>query len=251
MLSTAAASRRPPPRSRISVVIPTKDEASNVAWVLERVPSYVDEVILVDGQSTDGTVEVARAVCPELTLVVEPRPGKGAALRAGFAAATGDIVVMLDADGSMDPGDIDRYVNRLEDGCDLVKGSRFRQGGGSSDISMLRKLGNLGLLRLFNLLYRSQFTELCYGFMGFRREKLAGLRLRADGFEIETEIVARAVRSGLVVGEIPSFEDERRHGESKLSPGRDGSRVLATLLRERFAERAYLPLAARRNGSHP
>lgn len=233
-------------RRRVSVVIPTKNEAANVAWVLERIPAYVDQVVLVDGQSTDGTVEVARAVRPDIEVVHEVRPGKGAALRTGFAAATGDLVVMLDADGSMDPREIERYVDRLENGCDLVKGSRFSSGGGSNDISMLRKAGNRGLLHLLNVLYRSQFTELCYGFMGFRREKLKALGLRADGFEIETEIVARAVRAGLRVSEVPSFEKERRYGESKLRPGRDGGRVVATLLRVRFLERDHGRGAERR-----
>ncbi|HEX7069393.1 MAG TPA: glycosyltransferase family 2 protein, partial [Rhodothermales bacterium] len=134
----------------VSVVIPAKNEVRNIGWVLERIPTYVDEVIIVDGLSSDGTLDVARMLMPNIVEVHERRPGKGAALRAGFAAATGDYVVMLDADGSMDPAEIDRYVERLDEGYDLVKGSRFLPGGGSVDITRLRAIGNAGLLGLAN-----------------------------------------------------------------------------------------------------
>jgi glycosyltransferase involved in cell wall biosynthesis len=219
---------------KVSVVIPTLNEARNIAWVLRRLPDLVDEVILVDGRSTDNTIDVARSVRPDIRVVLQPQPGKGAALRAGFGAATGDYIVMIDADGSMDPAEIMRFVDALEHGCDLVKGSRFTEGGGTSDISRIRQLGNDALRRAVNALYRTNFTDLCYGYIGFRRARLAALRLDSQGFEIETEMVARAVVASLRIGEVPSFEAERRHGESNLRAWRDGRRALATLLHERF-----------------
>lgn len=94
------------PDTTVSVVIPVKNEAKNVGWVLERLPEFIDEVIIVDGESTDGTVEGARTVLPHISVVAEVVPGKGAALRAGFRVASGDVIVMLDADGSMDPAEI-------------------------------------------------------------------------------------------------------------------------------------------------
>jgi glycosyltransferase involved in cell wall biosynthesis len=218
----------------VSVVIPAKNEAKNIGWVLRRLPE-VEELIVVDGQSTDGTVAVARGIVPNLLLVNEERPGKGAALRAGFEAASGDYVVMLDADGSMDPAEIPLYVAKLQSGYDLVKGSRFMAGGGSADISPLRRLGNLGLLGLANLIYGSRFTELCYGFMAFRRSCLDDMNLEGDGFEIETEIVVNSVRAGLRVGEVPSFESPRRYGDSNLNTFRDGMRVLRTMLKSRVS----------------
>jgi glycosyltransferase involved in cell wall biosynthesis len=221
-------------RPRVSVVIPTLNEARNVAWVLERLPEFVDEVVLVDGRSTDDTIAVARAVRPDIRVVLETEPGKGAALRAGFAAARGDYIVMIDADGSMDPAEIQRFVDALESGCDLVKGSRFAAGGGTADMSTIRRLGNGALRGAVNMLYRTNFTDLCYGFIGFRRERLSALRLDSQGFEIETEMIARAVIASLRIGEVASFEAERRHGESNLRAWRDGRRALATLLRERF-----------------
>jgi glycosyltransferase involved in cell wall biosynthesis len=218
----------------VSVVIPTLNEEKNVAWVLERLPDIVDEVVLVDGRSTDDTIAVARTARPDIRVVLETQPGKGAALRAGFAAARGEFIVMIDADGSMDPGEIERFVDALQEGCDFVKGSRFASGGGTNDISRVRRLGNDALKTAVNVLYRTNFTDLCYGYIGFRRERLAALRLDSQGFEIETEMIARAVVASLRITEVASFEAERRYGESNLKAWRDGRRALATLLRERF-----------------
>jgi len=221
----------------ISVVIPTKNEALNIGWVLERIGPVVDEVIIVDGQSTDDTVDVARRVRPDIVVVMHPVPGKGEAVRAGLAAATGDLIVMLDADGSMDPGEIQGFVEQLAAGHDFVKGSRFLPGGGTTDITLLRSFGNAVLIQLTNLLLGTQYTELCYGYMAFRRSRLPELALTSSGFEIETEIVVKAQRAGFSIAEIPSFESPRRFGNSNLNTFRDGWRVLRSLIRERFATR--------------
>lgn len=219
----------------MSAVIPALNEELNVGWVLGRLPDVVDEVIVVDGLSTDDTLGAARRARPDVRCIHEMTPGKGAALRAGFAAARGEYVVMLDADGSMEPSEITRYLERLEEGYDLVKGSRFLGDGGTSDISRLRAVGNLSLLGLVNALYGSRFTELCYGFMALRRSAIPSLRLQATGFEIETQIVVHALRAGLRIAEVPSFEAERRTGESNLRTFRDGRRVLRELLRARVS----------------
>jgi glycosyltransferase involved in cell wall biosynthesis len=232
--AVAVGAHHRPVREAVSVVIPAKNEERNIGWVLRLLPEWIDEVVLVDGTSTDSTIDVARAVRPDVVVVEERRPGKGAALRRGFREARGDVVMMMDADGSMDPGEIPLYLERLAEGHDLVKGSRFLRGGGSEDISHLRRAGSRALLRLVNVLYGQKLTELCYGMMAFRADRIADLRLRADGFEIETEIVVRAVRAGLRISEVPSFELERRFGESNLNAFRDGRRVLRTLLVERF-----------------
>jgi glycosyltransferase involved in cell wall biosynthesis len=220
----------------VSVVIPTLNEEQNIGWVLERLPALVDEVLIVDGRSTDGTIQAALAARPDARVILEPRAGKGAALRAGFEAARGDYIVMLDADGSMHPDEITRFVDVLRDGAELVKGSRFMPDGGTSDMTVVRKAGNAGLCGLVNVLYGCTFTDLCYGFVAFRRDALGKLGLKADGFEIETEIVVRAVRARLRITEVPSFESPRRHGDSNLSAWRDGRRVLRTLLHERIGD---------------
>jgi glycosyltransferase involved in cell wall biosynthesis len=235
--------RQPGPRTperSISVVIPAKNEARNIAWVLERIPSFVDEIIVVDGLSTDGTLEVAKMIAPDVVVVHEARPGKGTALRAGFDAARGDYVIMLDADGSMDPGEIASFVDVLDAGYEFVKGSRFLPGGGTTDMTWLRQFGNARLLELANTLYGTDFSELCYGYCGFRRRALESLELDAVGFEIETQIVTRAVKRGLRIAEVPSVESPRRFGESNLHAFRDGIRVLRTMLRERFGRAGRL-----------
>ncbi|MBA2382247.1 MAG: glycosyltransferase [Chloroflexi bacterium] len=232
----------------ITVVIPTKNEARNIAWVLDHMDPIVDEVIIVDYHSTDGTTEVARMIRPDVVIVNHGRPGKGEAVRAGLQAAKSDFVVMIDADGSMDPSEIRRFVEALADGHDLAKGSRFMDGGGTEDMTLLRRTGNAALVALTNLLLGTSDTELCYGFMAFRRSRIHELGLRSTGFEIETEIVVRAHRAGLAVIEVPSFESPRRHGESNLHTFRDGWRVLRTLLRERAA-RMPLPNHAERADS--
>ncbi len=222
----------PSPTASVSVVIPTLNEEMNLPWVLRRMPSYVDEVIIVDGRSTDNTVKVARALRVDVLVVSEPRAGKGWALRAGFAAASGDIIVMLDADGSMDPQEIGWFVSPLQHDFDFVKGSRHVTGGGSEDLTWLRKAGNHALTGLANVVLHSNYSDLCYGYIAFRRECLEVLQLESDGFEIETELIVRAAKAGLRIAEVPSLELDRISGASNLQTFRDGWRVLRTMAHE-------------------
>jgi glycosyltransferase involved in cell wall biosynthesis len=223
---------RPAERPTVSVVVPAMNEAPSIGWVLENIPWWVDEVVLVDGLSADHTEVVARTRVPSLVVVHQRSKGKGAALRAGFYAATGDIVAMIDADGSTDPRELDRFVSALMNGADFVKGSREMRGGGSVDFTPVRRLGNLAFVRLFNMLYGERFTDLLYGYCAFWRRHLVALDLTADGFEIETELVVNAVKAGLKITEVPSVELERRAGESNLSAFPDGLRVLRTMIGE-------------------
>jgi glycosyltransferase involved in cell wall biosynthesis len=217
---------------RVSVVIPAMNEAKNLPHVLPRIPEWVDEVVLVDGRSTDGTAEVALSLLPSIRIVEQEGKGKGAALRSGFAAASGDIIVMLDADGSMDPAEIHAYVGQLLAGADFVKGSRFMQGGGTSDMTALRRAGNWGLTQLVRGLIGGRFSDLCYGYAAFWARLLPTLALTADGFEIETEMNLHALQAKLRVVEVASFEAERIHGESNLSTFRDGWRVAKVIGRQ-------------------
>jgi hypothetical protein len=221
----------------VSVVIPTLNEEKNIAWVLERMPPIVDEVVLVDGHSSDHTVEVARAIRPDIVVLSQHYRGKGDAARVAFAAATGDLIVMIDADGSMEPAEIHRYVTPLVNGYDFVKGSRFLAGGGSTDLTALRRIGNQTLVRITNSMFLVRFTDLCYGFCSFRRDCLPALALTAHGFEIETELVIHALKANLRIAEVPSTELPRRCGTSNLHTFRDGQRVLRTLIRERVMQR--------------
>ena len=230
--------RRLPNRSSVSLIIPAKNEARNLATVLDHLPDCVDEVILVDGQSSDVTQMMALTCRPDIRIIDEPAAGKGNALRAGFNAARNEVIVAMDADGSMLPEEIPQIVYFLDHGFDFVKGSRFVGGGGSLDITPLRKLGNKGLMMLANHFFETQMTDLCYGFFGFRRQYLDHLGLTSEGFEIETELTVRAVTSGLRIAEVPSLEMPRRSGSSNLHSVRDGIRVLRTLLQERSLHNA-------------
>jgi glycosyltransferase involved in cell wall biosynthesis len=218
---------------RVSFVVPTLNEAKNLPWLLPRIPSWAHEIVIVDGRSTDDTVSVARRLRPDIKFVFERRRGKGAALQAGFEAASGDIIVMLDADGSMVPEEAIVFVGALMAGADLVKGSRFLQGAGTDDMSLFRKLGNWGLTLIVCLLYGGTFSDLCYGYMAFWRKHVDTLKCDCDGFEIETLINVRALKNHLDIVEVPSFEAARISGESNLHAMRDGWRILTTILRER------------------
>ena len=152
---------------RVSVVIPAKNEAKNLPHVFAGLPSELHEVILVDGNSSDGTATVARSLRPDVLIMNQSRQGKGNALACGFAVASGDFIVMLDADGSTNPAEIPRFVAALKEGADFAKGSRFMAGAGSSDISRIRQFGNFFLNKVVNLLYGTRYTDLCYGYNGF------------------------------------------------------------------------------------
>jgi glycosyltransferase involved in cell wall biosynthesis len=245
--ATLGASLERPREPRISVVVPALNEAANLPEVLPGLPA-VHEVILVDGGSVDGTVETALEVLPGIVTVTQVRRGKGNALAAGFAKVTGDAVVMFDADGSADPDEIPRYVDALVEGADFAKGSRFRPGGGSTDITAVRRLGNRFLQTWMNASFGTRFTDLCYGYNAFWADLIPLLDLPhhdlvmpagsamlwGDGFEIETLINCRFAGAGLTITEVPSIERERLHGQSNLHAVSDGLRVLRTLRTERL-----------------
>jgi glycosyltransferase involved in cell wall biosynthesis len=247
-------------RTTISVVIPARNEALNIGFVLQGLPENIDEVILVDGNSVDDTIAVSRELYPGIVVVHQSRRGKGNALAAGFAAATGDYIVMIDADGSMDPAEIPSFIAALDSGAKYAKGSRFADGGGSDDISRTRDIGNRCLNGITNVLFRTRFSDLCYGYNAFHRDCVAAFALPdahdtsvpaywGDGFEIETLINVRVAKAKLAIAEVPSFEYERRNGESNLRTFRDGTRVLATIMRERFMRTRAVPAPVAH--SHP
>jgi glycosyltransferase involved in cell wall biosynthesis len=243
---------------RVSVVIPARNEADNLPYVLKALPEGLHEVILIDGHSTDCTVEVARLHRPDMKIIQQTRRGKGNALACGFAQVTGDIVIMLDADGSADPNEIPAFVAALEAGAEFAKGTRFDRGGQSHDITRFRRVGNAGLNRLVNLLFRTHYTDLCYGYNAFRVSLLPVLdlppvkpssdspasQLWGDGFEIETLINVRVARAGARIAEVGSTELPRLNGVSNLRAIPDGIRVLRTILAERRREQSAQPSPA-------
>ncbi|GAF50748.1 glycosyltransferase family 2 protein [Rhodococcus wratislaviensis] len=240
-IDEAGTADRAPGCPTVTVVVPAMNEARNLPHVAARMPADIDEIVFVDGHSVDDTVEVARSLWPDATVVTQSRKGKGNALACGFLAATSDIIVMIDADGSTDPAEIPLFVGALVAGADFAKGTRFAAGGGSSDITFSRKLGNKALNAIVNLKFGASFSDLCYGYNAFWRHHVPVMALPSvdtteaqwgDGFEIETLINVRVANAGLKITEVPSFEQDRIHGESNLNAVRDGLRVLRTIRSE-------------------
>lgn len=231
---------------RVSIIVPVRNEAKNLEIVLPLLPD-VHEIIVVDGHSVDGSREVAKRVRPSVDVITQTRRGKGNALVCGFQRATGDIIVMFDADGSADADEIPRFVDALVRGADVAKGSRFMAGGRSEDITFHRQLGNRCLNLLTNILLGTEYSDLCYGYNAFWRRIVPALDLPSpdisgaegemlwgDGFEIETLLNCRFAENRLTVVEVPSVELLRIHGESNLNAVSDGLRVLRTVLDERL-----------------
>ena len=218
---------------QVSVVIPAHNEARNLQHVLPHLPNSIHEVILVNDHSTDGTVEVAYKLLPTIRVVnTERGRGKGAALQTGFRAATGDIIVMMDADGSSDPKELPRFIQALQAGAYLAKGSRFIGAGGSADITPLRRLGSQILISITNRLFGIHFTDMFCGFNAFWKNCLDFFEIDCNGFEIEAQLHLRICKANLEIVEVPSYEHARIHGTSNFRTFRDGWRVLKMIVKE-------------------
>lgn len=244
-----------PAEPRVSVVVPAKDEAANISEILPYLDKFYEVVVVVSQDEDDDSAQAARAALPTAKIVTQTRKGKGNALVCGFAAATGDVIVTFDIDGSADPHEIPRFVEALTKGADLAKGSRFCAGGGSQDITPFRALGNGGLNVIASLMTGTRFSDLCYGFNAFWADQIPLLDLPeidpeagpqvGDGFEIEAMIIGRFAISKAIIIEVPSYEHDRYYGLTNLNAIRDGFRVLWTVLRDRVHARHYRALAGR------
>lgn len=217
---------------KITILLCTLNEEKNLPYILPLLPPFADEILIVDGHSKDNTVKVAKTILPKARVIFQPGKGKGDALRYGIQEATGDIIVMLDADGSMAPGEIPRFIEPLLNGYDFVKGSRFLPGGGTVDMSKHRVFGNWVFTTLTNVFHRCKYTDLCYGYNAFWKRSFTSVNFKGNGFEVETEINIKIKKSGLKVTEVPSYESERINGEGKLHSLKDGWRILSTIFKE-------------------
>jgi len=218
---------------KVSIVIPTLNEEQNLQKVLRSIPKDIYEVIIVDGHSKDKTVEIAKKFGAK---VVFDDKGKGSALRKGMKTAKGDIVIMMDADCSHKSSEIGLLTEGIKAGFDVCMGSRFIQGGGTEDMSWYREIGNKFFVFLVNLIWRMNYSDLCYGYRSFRKNCINKLDLKEDGFGIETEISIKAAKKKLRILEVPSYEKARDSGEGRLRTFNDGWQIFKTIICEMFSD---------------
>ncbi len=223
---------RPPNCPPVSVIICTLNEAENLPHVLPKIPDWVDEILLVDGNSTDNTIEVAKKLKPYIKIVTQPGKGKGDALKFGIAQAEGDIIVTMDADGSTDPFDLPKYIEPLTNGYDFAKGSRFLNA--SPKMPLYHKFGNWVLTKTSNILFGTKYTDVCSGYNAIRKEDFLKLNLHYDGFEMEQEMVVKAKKAGLKVVEIRQIDKGRIANISKVSSFKQGFTDFFIIIKERF-----------------
>jgi len=217
----------------ITALICTLNEEESLPHMLPRIPDWVDEVLLVDGDSADDTVAVAKRLRPDVRIVHQPGRGKGDALKCGIEQATGDIIVTLDADGTTSPEDMPRFVKPLLGGYDFVKGSRFalsRPAGKPRH----RVFGNWVIVTAYNILYRTGYTDLCSGYNAFWRQAIARVDLSGWTNQEEPLLNARARKARLKVVEVGHHDKGRIAGETKQPSLRQGFGAIKTILRERF-----------------
>ena len=218
---------------RISVIIPSRNEGDVVVEVVSAARACCDEVIVVDGHSTDGSPERLRAA--GLAVIEDRGLGKGDAIRLGLEAASGDILVTMDADGSHDPAEIRALAAPIASGeADMVIGCRMR--GGSDEFAgtwtmFIRLWGNNFLTQVINTRYRTSLTDTQNGFRALRADTIARLRLTENKHSIELEMVLHALKQGLRVRQVPAHEYARRAGQSSLSVVRQTPTFLWCLLR--------------------
>jgi glycosyltransferase involved in cell wall biosynthesis len=217
---------------KISVVIPCYNEEEGVRYVIERLPDCVDEVVVVDNNSTDRTAEVATSLGARV--VFEGRKGYGSAYKAGLPAATGDIIVTLDGDGTYPSEQIPELVDHLEDRhLDFISAARFPLKNPKS-MSFSNKVGNMVLSITMLLLYGVPIKDSQSGMWVIRTRILPGLRLTSDGMPLSEEIKIEAIRAKDVAFAEYHVNYHPRVGEVKLEKWRDGFRNLAFLFKKRF-----------------
>jgi len=225
-------------RGVATILLPARNEEDGIATTLRELPlpvlaalGFDVDLLVVDGASEDATREIARDFGARV--VLQPGVGKGLAFRAALDHAKGTYVVMLDADGTYPAEDVPRFLLELEDGADVVMGSRFAGEIEDGAMSTVNRVGNVALSTLATLLYGVRTTDVCTGMWGFRREKVAALPLTARRFEIEAELFAQCAKAGLVIRELP-IRYGRRIGETKLGRFKDGIGIGAKLVGRRL-----------------
>ncbi len=219
-------------KPKITVLICAFNEEKNLPLVLPQIPKWVDEVLLIDGHSSDNTVAVARELWPDIRIEYQPNKGKNDAIEYGVPLAIGDIVITLDADGNTDPKEIPNFIEPLLKGYDFAKGSRFFK---TRPLQMPRHrhFGNWVLRTEVNLLFGTKFTDVCSGYNSFWKEAWAKIKFPEE-FGYEPLILIRVQKAGLKITEVSTLDKGRISGESKLPSWQQGWGAWKAILKERF-----------------
>src|SRR3989344_316418 len=224
-------------KKTVSVIACNMNEEGSIKQVLESIPKdVVDEVIVVDGASKDKSPEIARKL--GFKVIHQEGRGRGNAFRTGLKNVKGHYVIMLSTDGNERSGDIKKIVEKLNEGYDMVIATRFGKGQ-SQDVTVIRNFGNNFLTGLCNLITGYKLSDCQNGFRGIKREHFIAMNIQANRFDIENEMVVKAGKMKLRVTEVPTIEEKRVYGQSRLNTFKDGYIILKRILKEAFNKPPY------------
>ncbi len=214
---------------KVTVQIPALNEAKSLKYTLERIPKEaVDEILVIDGHSTDDTVRIAESLgCRVLT---QPGKGYGDAQIFGFKNAIGDVIISMDADGSADPQEILFLLKKINEGYDLALGSRYLPGAGTEDDTFIRSVGNKAFTFLTNLIYGMNISDSLFFFAAAKKEMLNSLDLKSKDFALCIEVPVKAYKAGYKIGEVACRERPRFADVSRVNAFTDGFRILWQML---------------------
>jgi glycosyltransferase involved in cell wall biosynthesis len=220
----------------VTLIAPTINEIEAVSVVLPQINrEWIDEIIVVDGGSTDGTVEFCRA--QGCTVYRQRQKGYGAALREAIAISKGDLIIEFQPDGNTEPSVVPKMIEKINEGYDLVIGSRYQPGAVSYDDDIITKIGNRVFTMLVNLAFRGHYTDTLIGTRIFRRDAFDRLGMRCTGLSWAIELPIRFAKKKMRIAEIPANEPKRIGGRRKMRPFKHGLEFLMVLLREAVTRR--------------
>ncbi|MHB8603117.1 MAG: glycosyltransferase family 2 protein [Nitrosotalea sp.] len=218
---------------KVSIIVLARNELKGIQETIPKLKQLpIDEIVVVDGNSTDGTFEECKKM--GIKVIKQKSIGRGNAFREGLRNSTGDVLVFFSPDGNENPDDIPKLISKISEGYDLVIASRFSSQSGSADVTAVRKIANNLTTKVINTLFHGSYTDACNGFRVIKRSAMEKINTDAKWFEIEIQISMRCLKEGFKVTEIPTFEGERVAGGSNLNLFTTGLRHGWYILRELF-----------------